>query len=270
MLLGAGASGLLAGYVALVYVSAEPAPLQAAAPSRTIVVAARDLPAGAIVRREDLETLEWPGAAIPEGYSMQVGDVVGRGLIVEVKKNEPLLQSKLAEKEAGGGLPITIPEGMRAVSVEVDEVIGVAGFVLPGTRVDVLATVMPGSDRAQITTRIILQNVRAVAADQKYQQDINGEPQYVTVVTLLVTPAEAEVLTLAATEGRIQLALRNTLDSDEVQTQGRRIVSLLASAGTGPRAATASPAVQASPERVIENYEGGRRTLLKFGTGGGR
>jgi pilus assembly protein CpaB len=270
MLMGAAASGLLAGYVALVYVSAEPAPLQAAVPSQTVVVAARDLPAGAILRREDVEAVGWPGSAVPEGFATQAAEVVGRGLITEVHRNEPLLDSKLAHKEAGGGLPITIPEGMRAVSVEVDEVVGVAGFVLPGTRVDVLVTVMPGTDRTQITTRIILQNVRALAADQRYQQEIEGEPQYVTVVTLLVTPEQAEELTLAATEGRIQLALRNTLDSEEVATPGRRITSLV----SGPRSSrpgsgSATP-VPVDPERVIESYEGGRRTLLKFGRGGGQ
>jgi len=272
MLIGASASGLLAGYVALVYVSEEPAPLEAAtAPSRSIVVASRDLPAGAIVRREDVETVSWPGSAVPEGFSTQAGEVVGHGLIVEVRKNEPLLGWKLAEKEAGGGLPITIPEGMRAVSVEVDQVIGVAGFVLPGTRVDVLATVMPGNNRTLTTTRIILQNIRALAADQKYQQDVEGEPQYVTVVTLLVTPLQAEALTLAATEGRIQLALRNTLDLDEVDTPGRRITTLVSTGSTSrSRAAPSRTARPANPERVIESFEGGSRTLLKFGTGGGR
>jgi pilus assembly protein CpaB len=270
MLIAATVSGLLAGYVALVYVSEEPAPLQAATPSQTIVIAARDLPAGSIVRREDVETVGWPGSVVPEGFAVQAGDVVGRGLIIEVRKNEPMLQWKLAQREAGGGLPITIPEGMRAVSVEVDEVIGVAGFVLPGTRVDVLATVMPGTDRSQITTRIILQNVRALAADQKYQQDIQGQPQYVTVVTLLVTPEEAEVLTLAATEGRIQLALRNTLDSEEIVTQGRRITSLVSSGTARPAARTAVPTQPANPERVIESYEGGNRTLLRFGGGSGQ
>ena len=270
MLAGAGASGLLAGYVALVYVSTEPAPLQAAEPSRTIVVAARDLPSGSIVLREDVESIAWPGSAIPEGFAVQAGDVVGRGLIVEVRKNEPILIWKLADREAGGGLQITIPEGMRAVSVEVDEVIGVAGFVLPGTRVDVLATVMPGTDRRETTTRTILQNVRALAADQKYQQDMEGEPQYVTVVTLLVTPDEAEALTLASTEGRIQLALRNTLDAEEIETRGRRITSLITPVAPRPAARASRPAVQAEPERVIESYEGGSRTLLKFGTGGGR
>jgi pilus assembly protein CpaB len=122
-----------------------------------------------------------------------------------------------------------------------------------------------------MTTRIILQNVRALAADQRYQQDIEGEPQYVTVVTLLVTPADAEALTLAATEGRIQLALRNTLDGAEVQTGGRRIPSLIASGAPGPRPAPAPrPAALPEPERVIESYQGGNRTLLKFGTGDGR
>lgn len=272
MLLGAAGSGLLAGYLALVYVSSDTVtPLEAAAPTRTIVVAARDLPAGSIVSREDVETVEWPGSAIPAGFSTQLGEVVGRGVIVDVRENEPLLAVKLADKEAGGGLPITIPGGMRAVSVEVDEVVGVAGFVLPGTRVDVLATVMPGTDRRRTTTRIILQNVRALAADQRYQQDVAGEPQYVTVVTLLVTPDEAEALTLAATEGRIQLALRNTLDVDEVETGGRQITSLIAGpTRSGRSGSTGSRPRPVAEERVIESYEGGRRTLLKFGEGEGR
>ena len=270
MLLGATFSGLLAGYVALIYVNSEPAPLEAAVPSQTIVVASRDLPAGTIVRREDLETLEWPGSAMPEGFANQAGEVVGRGLVVEVRKSEPMVDWKLADKEAGGGLPITIPEGMRAVSVEVDEVIGVAGFVLPGTRVDVLATVMPTNDRRQITTRIILQNVPALAADQVYQRDMEGEPQPVTVVTLLVTPEEAEALTLAATEGRIQLALRNTLDSESVATEGRRIASLVAGDGSSSSPRAPSAAAPRRPDRVVESYEGGQRTLLTFGRGGGR
>jgi len=275
MLIGAGASGLLAGYVALVYVSEEPAPLEAAAPARTVVVADRDLPAGSIIRREDVKTVGWPGGAVPRGFATQAGEVVGRGVIMEVRENEPLLDWKLAQREAGGGLSITIPDGMRAVSVRVDEVVGVAGFVLPGTRVDVLVTVTPSSDRSQTTTRIILHNVRALAADQRYQQDIDGEPRYVTVVTLLVTPEQAEDLTLAATEGRIQLALRNTLDSAETPTTGRRITSLVAGPSSGggqspARASTSVTAPRPSPERVIESFEGGRRTLLRFDGGGGQ
>jgi pilus assembly protein CpaB len=274
VMMGAALSGLLAGYVALVYVSAEPAPLEAATPSRTALVATRDLPAGAIIRREDVKSVSWPGSAVPQGLATQPGDVVGRGLITEVRENEPLLEWKLAHRDAGGGLSITIPEGMRAVSVRVDEVVGVAGFVLPGTRVDVLATVVPGTDRRLTTTRIILQNVRTLAADQQHQQDIDGEPRYVTVVTLLLTPEEAEILTLAATEGQIQLALRNTLDSGETATSGRQIQSLVAKQPTArrpssSRASTPRPA-RAAPSSTIESYEGGRRTLLRFERGGGR
>lgn len=273
VLLGAAASGLLAGYVALVYISEAPAPLEATGSSaRTAVVAKRDLPAGYIVRREDVKTIDWPGSAVPQGFAAEAGEVVGRGLITEVRENEPLLQWKMAQREAGGGLSITIPEGMRAVSVGVDEVVGVAGFVLPGTRVDVLVTVAPSSDRMQSMTRTILTNVRAVAADQRYQQDIEGEPSYVTVVTLLVTPEQAETLTLAATEGRIQLALRNTLDPGEPNTSGRRIASLISGStarSTPARTPRVAPAPTPTPEQVIESYEGGSRTLLRFEREGG-
>jgi pilus assembly protein CpaB len=271
VLMGAAASGLLAGYVALVYISDAPAPLEAAVTSaRTAVVVTRDLPAGYIVRREDVKTVSWPGSAVPRGFATEAGEVVGRGLITEVRENEPLLEWKLAQREAGGGLSITIPEGMRAISVRVDEVVGVAGFVLPGTRVDVLVTVVPTSDRMQSITRTILTNIRTLAADQRYQQDIDGEPRYMTVVTLLVTPEQAETLTLAATEGRIQLALRNTLDPDETATPGKRIASLIASAPAArPAPARAARPVPTTPERVIESYEGGRRTLLRFEREGG-
>jgi pilus assembly protein CpaB len=274
VLMGAAASGLLAGYVALVYLSEAPTPLEAAVTSsRTAVVASRDLPAGSVIRRDDVKTVSWPGSSVPQGFATEAGDVVGRGLITEVRQNEPLLDWKLAQREAGGGLSITIPEGMRAVSVRVDEVVGVAGFVLPGTRVDVLVTVVPSADRMQSITRTILTNIRTLAADQRYQQDLDGEPRYVTVVTLLVTPEQAETLTLAATEGRIQLALRNALDSGETVTQGRRIASLVAGPAPPPAPARApvraAPPRPPTPDRVVESYEGGRRTLLRFEREGG-
>jgi pilus assembly protein CpaB len=267
---GGLASGLLAGYLALVYVSEEPAPLQAEELEGTqVVVAGRDLPSGAILSREDLEIVDWPSRNVPDGFFSQPGEVVGRGVIGEVHRNEPLLAAKLALREAGGGLPITIPAGYRAVSVEVDEVIGVAGFTLPGTLVDVLATVMPGTNRSETTTRIILQKIRVLTADQSYQTDPEGDPVLVTVVTLLVKPQEAEVLTLAATEGKIQLALRNTLDVDSVSTVGMRITALV-QAPQRP----ASPESQSAPVRppkdtVVESYKGGSRTLVKFNNKGG-
>ena len=264
------ASGLLAGYLALVYVSEEPAPLQANEPVGTqIVVASRDLPLGTILTREDVEIVAWPSRNTPEGFASQPGEVIGRGVIGKVHRNEPLLMAKLASKEAGGGLPITIPPGFRAVSVEVDEVVGVAGFVLPGTLVDVLATVMPGTNRSETTTRMILQRIPVLTADQSYQTDPAGDPVLVTVVTLLVKPYEAEALTLASTEGRIQLALRNTLDVDSVSTRGMRINALVQ--GPPRRAPRARSTTQARPpeDAVVETYKGGTRTLIKFNKKGG-
>lgn len=265
IMVSATLSGILAGYLALIYLRQDPVTLESSEPTaETVVVAARQLPSGTVLRREDIEVVEWPGGSLPKGYVSSPGEVVGRGIITTVHRNEALLVTKLADKEAGGGLSIVIPEGKRAVSVEVDEVIGVAGFVLPGTRVDVLATVTPGANRNLTTTRIILQNIRVLTADQTYQEDVNGDPKTVTVVTLLVTPEQSESLTLAATEGKIQLALRNTLDGEEVGTGGRRISSLI-SAG---RSSTASSAPQsAAPKsraQVVETYRGGRRTLIKF------
>lgn len=267
---GGLASGLLAGYLALVYVSEEPAPLKAEELKGTqIVVAGRDLPTGTILTREDLEIIDWPSGNLPDGFFSQPGEVVGRGVIGEVRRNEPLLAEKLALKEAGGGLPITIPAGFRAVSVEVDEVIGVAGFTLPGTLVDVLATVMPGTNRSETMTRIILQKIRVLTADQSYQTDPEGDPVLVTVVTLLVKPQEAEVLTLAATEGKIQLALRNTLDVDSVSTMGMRINTLV-QIPQKPVALEGQSAPARPPEdTVVESYKGGSRTLVKFNNKGG-
>ena len=267
---GGLASGILAGYLALAYVSEEPAPLQAYEPEGTqVVVAGRDLPSGTMLTREDLELIDWPSRNVPEGFFSQVGEVIGRGVIGNVHQNEPLLAAKLASKEAGGGLPITIPAGLRAVSVEVDEVVGVAGFVLPGTRVDVLATVMPNNNRSETTTRIILQKIPVLTADQSFQTDPAGDPVLVTVVTLLVRPDEAEALTLASTEGQIQLALRNTLDVDSVSTRGMRINGLVQGlARPTPTASSPAPA-QPPDDRVVETYKGGSRTLVKFNNKGG-
>lgn len=265
-------TGIAAAYLALNYVAASPTPALASEPSsQAVVVAARDLPAGTMVTRSDVELADWPAHRLPDGYTSDVGAVVGRGVTAGVKRNEPLLDSRLADKEAGGGLPIVIPEGLRAVSVEVDEVIAVAGFVLPGTRVDVLATVTPNADRRTTTTRTILQNIPALAADQTYQPNPEGEPEVVTVVTLLVTPQEAEDLTLAATEGKIQLSLRNTLDAREETTTGRRLAELVGATGGGGGGGSASGGRTTAPpaeDKVIEAYRGGSRTLIKFKRGG--
>src|SRR6266852_8389737 len=153
-------------------------------------------------------------------------------------ENEPVLEGKLAEKEAGAGLSSTIPEGMRGLSVAVNEVVGVAGFVIPGTNVDVLVTgrVIGGArSGGDNITRTILENVRVLAAGQKIEQDREGKPQTVPVITLLVTPADAAKLAMASTEGKIQLALRNTIDSKMVNPPPVLQAALFAGIAPPPR-----------------------------------
>jgi pilus assembly protein CpaB len=157
---------------------------------------------------------------------------------------------------------------MRAVSVRVDEVIGVAGFVIPGTRVDVMLTLDKGPTRPQAITKTLLQNVQTLAAGQSVTRDKEGKPQTVTVITLLVTPDDAELLALAAKEGRLQLALRNTLDTLTVATAGARADKLSPSAASSTpnrpqRNRSAAPPPRTNPT-VVEGYRGGERTLTTF------
>jgi pilus assembly protein CpaB len=196
-------------------------------PTRPVVVATANLDVGADLTREDLKAIDWPASAVPVGAFSTVDEVAGRGLIASVVQNEPILPMKLASKEAGAGLPPAIPEGLRAVSVRVNEVIGVAGYVLPGTRVDVVATVSPTDRRTDTTTKVILTNVQVLAAGTKIERDTErGKPVAVNVVTLLVNPEESERLTLAASEGKIQLALRNPLDKGVTETPGVKPAAL--------------------------------------------
>jgi pilus assembly protein CpaB len=202
----------------------------AAMATQPVVVAAADLQLGAELKKEDLTVVNFPAGQAPEGTFSQAADLVGRGLIVSVVKNEPILTGKLSAKEAGAGLPPVIPEGMRAVSVRVNEVIGVAGYVLPGTHVDVVATVSPTSQAGDMTSKVILTNVLVLAAGTKIEQSENNKPMPVSVVTMLVTPEEAERLTLASGEGKIQLALRNPLDKESPVTRGIKPAALLGAA----------------------------------------
>jgi pilus assembly protein CpaB len=198
------------------------------APTQPVVVAAADLNLGTELKKEDLAIVNFPKGAAPEGSFDRVQDVVGRGLIVSMVKNEPLLPGKMASKEAGAGLPPIIPEGMRAVSVRVNEVVGVAGYVLPGTHVDVVATANPTNQSSDVTSKLILSNVQVLTAGTRLEQDQEkGKPMQVTVVTLLVYPDQAERLALASTEGKIQLALRNPMDQGAPETPGVKPAVLL-------------------------------------------
>jgi pilus assembly protein CpaB len=271
LLLLALVSGGVAALVALRYLRQQTAPLMATErPKARVVVAARPMPIGAVMGERDVKLVDWSGSVVPAGYFGNVADVIGRGLIIPVEENEPVLAGKLAAKGIGGGLPVIIDEGMRAFSIAVDQVIGVSGFVGPNTRVDVLLTLASSPSLKEPTTKVIMQNLRILAAGESIQQDKEGKPLQVPVVTLLVTPEQAETLGLATGQGRIQLALRNTLDTVNVKTTGAPVSSLM---GTPPsRRAPVSrrtAAVQASePEptsTTVEVYRGGQRTLQKFG-----
>jgi pilus assembly protein CpaB len=207
-------------------------------PTRPVVVAASDLDVGAELTREEIRIIDWPANAVPAGAFSDPKDVIGRGIILPVIQNEPILPMKLASPEAGAGLPPAIPPGLRAVSVRVNEVIGVAGYVLPGTRVDVVATVNPSGQSNDITSKVVLTNVQVLAAGTKIDRETDkNKPIPVSVVTLLVDPEEAERLTLASTEGKIQLALRNPLDKATPSTHGIRPAALLGFAAPAQRAA---------------------------------
>ncbi len=269
VLLMAVVTGGLAGWMALTQLRntavASPAPERGG--KVRLAVAARDLPLGAMLRTEDIRLIDWPGDVLPVGFSGSTAELVGRGLLGPVRANEPLLSSKLADREAGAGMSILIPDGMRAVSVRVDEVIQVAGFVTAGTRVDVLVTLSEGND-APTVTRSILQNIQVLAAGQTIESDAEGKPLMVTVITLLVSPEQAERLALASNEGRIQLALRGALDAAEVRTPGARLSSLIDGVRPAGPTTTRRVSVPSAPRErsstVVETYRGGVKTLNTF------
>ena len=221
------------------YVQATPE-RGASAKMTPVVVAASSLDLGAALRAEDLRTINWPSEAVPAGTFSNPQELVGRGLIQPVSQNEPLLPTKLAPVGAGAGLPPMIPDGMRAVSVRVNDVIGVAGYVLPGTKVDVLVSISPTNQSTDMTSKVILTNVTVLTAGTRIERDVekDNKPISVSVVTLLVDPLQSEALTLASTEGKIQLALRNPLDKTMPPTPGIRPAFLLGQSAA-PRAAVA-------------------------------
>jgi pilus assembly protein CpaB len=238
-------------------------------PTKPVVVAATDLELGAQLRADDVRVVEWPASAMPAGAFSSPDEVIGRGLVMPMIQNEPLLPMKLAGKDSGAGLPVVIPEGKRAVSVRVNDVIGVAGYVLPGTHVDVIATATPTNSDVDMTTKVVLTNVQVLAAGTKMEQDTEqGKPMAVNVVTLLVSPDEAERLTLSATQGKIQLALRNPLDKTTPDTPGVRPAVLLGLAkpaaprGTGTSAHSrpvATMAAAPTAEPTVEMIRGDKR-----------
>jgi pilus assembly protein CpaB len=230
-----------------------------------IVVAAEPLKLGTRLDASNVKTIPWPQGQPVTGMFTKVEDVANRAVITSVAENEPILESKLASLQSGAGLAATIPEGMRAMSVAVNDVVGVAGFVTPGTMVDVLVT---GASASGNITRTILENVRVLAAGQKVEQDKEGKPQTVPVITLLVTPDDAAKLAMASTEGKIQLALRNTIDTKNSNPPAVLQTSLFSSgapAPTGPPKHVATKTAPAAPPPfTVEVIVGNKRETKSF------
>ena len=193
------------------------------------VVAARRVEVGTMLGKGDLKLVDWPASSPVPGAFTDAAAVEGRGTIAALAENEVITDAKLAAAGSGAGLPPQIPIGMRAISVKVNEVIGVAGFVVPGTRVDVLVTVSAAGQRDSMS-RLVVSNLQVLTAGTRYDQEKSredGKAIQSTVVTLLATPEDSERIALAQNEGRINLVLRNPLDTDPVVTQGAKLASLV-------------------------------------------
>lgn len=269
-----------AGATLLLYrlVAARAGTSTAKAATTRVVVAGRNLEVGSLIKDADVKMGEWSGNVPPE-YSTKMEDVVGRGVISTIYAGEPVVFTRLAAKGSGAGLAAIIPQGMRAVAVHVNDVAGVAGFVVPGMRVDVLvAGTPPGSNSEGTQTKTLLQNIEVLSAGQNIQKDTEGKPIQVQVVNLLVTPEQAEILSLASNETRIQLVLRNPLDTEVAKTPGTNIGRLF---GGGLRPLSDSkprppvvkplppaPAPQAQPPApppvTVEVFQGTKKSETKF------
>jgi pilus assembly protein CpaB len=200
---------------------------------KEVVVAARPLPVGVMLDRECLKLRVLPAENLPAGTYARLEDVVGRPVVSPIQEGEPVVEARIAAKGSGAGLAPLIPPGMRAISVRVNDVVGVAGFVLPGMRVDVLVTARP-SGQSDTFTRTVLQNIQVLSAGQTTQTDGKSQSILAQVVTLLVDPQEAEAVTLANSEGRIQLVLRNSADAQVSATHGRRLREIFGAAPEPP------------------------------------
>jgi pilus assembly protein CpaB len=239
------------------------------------VVAVRELAMGDLVTKDDVKLVPWPASSPVTGGFTTIEAVLNRGLIDGVVANEPLTEGKLAKLEAGGGLPPTITEGMRALSIKVNDVVGVAGYVVPGTRVDVIVTLSNRAGLNESMTRVVVSDVEVLTAGTRMDvaKARDGQPIPASVVTLLVTPDDAERIALAGNEGSIMLTLRNPLDRAPTMTQGVRTAALLGApapapivkTGLGGRRAVARPVapppIEAPPAKpnMVETFRAGKR-----------
>ena len=234
-----------------------------------VVVAANDIQVGVKLEAHDIRVITLPQSAVPPGAFSATSKVVGRGAVLPMSSGEFILPGKLAAINAGAGLPSMIPPGMRAVSVRVNDVVSVAGFVQPGTRVDVLATGSGSGNDRQTTT--VLENVAVIAVGKSLDRNASADGQTAPVITLLVSPDDAQKLALVSQEGRIQLSLRNPLDTKKGGIGATRTSSLYL--GEAPAATEPKPRIRKVAAKVpasapapyaVEMIRGSKRDEIKF------
>ncbi len=272
LLLLAIASGGLAAWLALGYLRQQAQPLLNVTPSATrAVVATKDIQVGSLITENDVRVIDWPGDALPAGLISAPENVVGRAVMLPVRLNQPFLETNLAPRgvpgqTVSGGMAVLVEDGMRGLTIPVDQVVAVAGFVLPGTRVDLLFTGQgPGNEPM---TKAIMQNLKVLAAGQSLAVDPAGQAVQVPIITFQLTPEQAETLALASGQGRIQMTLRNVIDTLPIRTRGAIKSALLAGprpqvvAGGPPRRiGTPQPTAETA---IVEVFRGGTRTLDRF------
>jgi len=193
---------------------------------RDVVVATEQLPLGLAIKPNHVKLAKIPVEMVPKNGFTKVDDVLDRSVISSIMSDEPLLEGRLAPRGSGFGLAPIIPTGMRAMAVRVNEIIGVAGFILPGMRVDVLVTGRPPAGSIADVTTTVLQNITVLSANQQMQPDAKGQAINATVVNVLVTPEQAEILTLAGNSGRVALVLRNAIDQKIEEVRGHETQEL--------------------------------------------
>jgi pilus assembly protein CpaB len=232
----------------------KPAAVQSAE-TKDMVVAARPLPLGTMIKAEDIKLVKFPVQNFPNGAFTKPEEVIDRSVMSPILSEEPVLEGRLAVRGSGPGMTAQIPKGMRAVTISVTDVTGVSGFVLPKSRVDILVTGNPPRAGGETITRTVLQNMMVLSADQNMQIDGKTQAIAARMVTLLATPDQAETLTLAQNQGRIQLILRNGVDEEVAKTAGSNVSKLFRVAGPMPSAPSGSdeggetPVPQPRPRR---------------------
>src|ERR1700759_47032 len=240
-----------------------------AAPATMKIVAAVDqLAAGTALTPQNLKIVDWPASIPLAGAFSGPAQLVGRSLIYPVNANQPLVANDLAAPGSGLGLSVKIPDGMRAISIRSNDVVGVAGFLYPGSHVDVLLTIRPDHASASLT-QTILQDVAVLTAGQTLEPDPKGRPQTVNVVTLLLNPRDAQKLVLATQQGSVQFLLRNAADQNKPEQKpvlASQLIADVAPPEPKPHVAGAPAPKPARPPDyyTVETIAGEKHTVEKF------